>query len=205
MYVLAGIGTAVLVAAVVVVVGSLAGASGDERGVPTAQQSLPPGHPSLDGGETGATPAATTSSSVKRSISELEKKSKARPKDAGVQLKLGDAYFLAQQYDEAEGAFDKALALDPGNPVATVRLAMVWHAEGDTPRALRAIRGVIVDHPGNQEAHYSLAIVYFSQERVQAARDEWAEAAIIDPTSTIGRRSQNFVDLIDGEEPSEDD
>ena len=207
-YVLTGIGTAVLVAAVIVVVGSMAGSS-DSGGTdaPIAEQSLPPGHPTVNDGA-GATPAATTSSSVKRSISQLEKKSKADPGNAAVLLKLGDAYFLAQQYAKAEEAFGRALRLKPGDAAATVRLAMVWHADGDTKRALRAIKGVIADRPDDQEAHYSIAIVYFSLERVQAARDEWAEAAAIDPSSIIGRRSQNFVDLIDGEQtsqPSESD
>ena len=199
-YVLTGIGAAVLVAAVIVVVGSMAGSSdGGGTVAPASAQSLPPGHPTVNAGA-GATPAATTSSSVKRSISQLEKKSKAHPRDAAVLLKLGDAYFLAQQYARAEKAFARALQLKPGDATATVRLAMVWHADGQTTRAVRAIRGVVADKPDDQEAHYSLAIVYFSLERVQDARDEWAEAAAIDPSSAIGRRSQNFVDLIDGKQ-----
>ena len=202
-YVLTGIGAAVLVAAVIVVVGSMAGSSdGGGTVAPAAGQSLPPGHPTVDNGS-GATPAATTSSTVKRSISQLEKKSKADPRDAAVLLKLGDAYFLSQQYAKAEKAFSRALQLKPGDATATVRLAMVWHADGETTRAVRAIKGVIADQPDDQEAHYSMAIVYFSLERVQAARDEWAKAAAIDPSSVIGRRSQNFVDLIDGQQKSQ--
>jgi cytochrome c-type biogenesis protein CcmH/NrfG len=204
-YVLAGIGGAVLLAAVIVVVGSLAGASDEgDTGVPTASaSSLPPGHPAVSGDKADATPAATTSSSLKRSVSQLEKKSEAHPNDVTLLLKLGDVYFLAQRYSQAEKAFQQVLRLKPSDPAATVRLAMVWHADGDTQRAVHAIQGVLEEQPKDQEAHYSMAIVLFSQERVQEARDEWAKAADIDPTSIIGRRSQNFVDLIDGQESSE--
>jgi Tfp pilus assembly protein PilF len=77
---------------------------------------------------------------------------------------------------------------------------MVWHAQGDSKRAKRALTDVIKDHPDDQDAHYSLAIVYFSDGRTEQARREWQTAARIDPASVTGRRSQSFVDLIDGNE-----
>ncbi len=52
-------------------------------------------------------------------------------------------------------------------------------------------------HPDDQEAHYSLAIVYFSIGRVGEAKAEWQTAARIDPKSLTGRRSQSFVDLLE--------
>lgn len=196
---LAGIGTAVLVAAVIVVAGSLAGA-GDGETLPAAERSLPADHPTVGG--KGSTPAAADSS-VQSSIRRLEKKGKAKSRDVGILLDLGDAYALAQRYDDAERTFRRVLDLRPREPRATVRLAMVWHAVGETRRARHALRRLIEARPRNQEAHYSLAILYFSLERVQDAREEWATAVEIDPKSTIGRRSRNFVDLIDGEQTSE--
>ncbi len=195
---LAGIGTAVLVAAVIIVAGSLAG-TGEGETVPTADRSLPADHPAVGG--KGSTPAAD--SSVQSDIERLESKSEAKPRDVGVLLDLGDAYALAQRYDDAERTFQRILDRRPNEPRATVRLAMVWHAVGETRRARHAIRRLLEARPRNQEAHYSLAILYFSLERVQDAREEWAKAAEIDPKSTIGRRSRNFVDLIDGQQAAE--
>ena len=57
-------------------------------------------------------------------------------------------------------------------------------------------------HPDDQEAHYSLAIVYFSTGRVGEAKAEWQTAARIDPTSVTGRRSQSFVDLLEDQQSS---
>ena len=93
--------------------------------------------------------------------------------------------------------------MKPGNETAAVRLAMVWHAEGQTGRATAAIDAVLVKDPGQQEAHYSLAIIYFSENDVEAAKSQWMAAAKIDPTSTIGRRSQSFVDLLEGKQTTE--
>ena len=56
------------------------------------------------------------------------------------------------------------------------------------------------DHPDDQDAHYSLAIVCFSDGRIDAAKEQWETAAGIDPSSTTGRRSQSFVDLLDDQQ-----
>jgi cytochrome c-type biogenesis protein CcmH/NrfG len=197
--VLAGIGGAVLLAAVIVAIGSLAGGGGGagRLGEPVASRSLPPGHAAVN---VGAEP--TADSSMLHGIVDLKKQTRARPRDVAVLLKLGDAYFLIQRYALAEKTFRTVLRLKPGYSAGAVRLAMVWHAHGDTDRAVNAIKSVIKDHPQNQEAHYSLAILYFSTEHVDAARDQWAMAASIDPATVIGKRSRNFVQLIDGERPS---
>ena len=84
----------------------------------------------------------------------------------------------------------------PGHPSATVRMAMVWHVRGDDARAIRLIERVIATVPGQQEAHYDLAIIRFSRREISAAREAWVQAAEIDPASRLGRASQNFVDLL---------
>ena len=204
-YVLAGVGVAVLVAAVIVVVGTKSGggaAAGTVAGPSTAGQSLPPGHPAVNGKTGGATPAPVTNDAFKQKIAQLESASAQEPNNIAVLLDLGDAYFLAQRYQQAARTFRAALALVPGDATATVRLAMVWHAEGDSQRAAQAIKAVLEKSPGNQEAHYSMAIIYFSADHIDEAKAEWAAAAALDPSTAIGRRSQSFVDLLEGKQTS---
>jgi len=204
-YVLAGVGVAVIVATVIVVVGTRSGgggAAGMVAGPSTAGQSLPPGHPAVNGKTGGSTPAPVTNDAVKQKIARLETASADQPKNVAVLLDLGDAYFLGQRYQQAARTFRAALALDPGNATATVRLAMVWHADGQSQRAAQAIKAVLVKNPGNQEAHYSMAIIYFSTDRVSEAKAEWAMAAKLNPSTAIGRRSQSFVDLLEGKQTS---
>ncbi|MFA4964263.1 MAG: tetratricopeptide repeat protein [Thermoleophilia bacterium] len=195
-FALIGIGAAVLAAAAIVAVGAASGGGTAAEGSPSGQ-ALPPGHPTVAADAPDAD-AATAEASVTRSIKELERARDAKPRDIDVLLKLGDAYLLAQRYRQAADTLAAALRLRPGHAAATVRLALVWHAEGDSERAIDAIEGVLADDPDNQEAHYSLAIVYFSQEELAKAQAEWTRAAKADPSTSIGRRSQSFVDLLEG-------
>jgi cytochrome c-type biogenesis protein CcmH/NrfG len=207
-YLLTGVGVAVLVAAVIVVVGTSSG-SGDAAGTvaepSTAGQALPPGHPAVDGKAGESTPAPVTDDAVQQKIAKLESASADQPDNVAVLLELGDAYFLGQHYQQAARTFRSALAIDPGNATATVRLAMVWHADGDAGRAAQAIKAVLEKTPQNQEAHYSMAIIYFSADRIAKAKAEWDAAAKLDPTTAIGRRSQSFVDLLEGKQTSAPD
>ena len=197
-YLLFGLGAAAIVAAAVVAVGATSGDGATVSGT-AAGQTLPPGHPSA-----GATSATVgVSSQVEQAIARLQKASAADPHNAGVLTSLGDAYMLGGRYRQAERAYRKALASKPGDAVATIRLAMVWHAEGQTRRATSSLGAVLAKEPRQQEAHYSLAIILFSQNDMAGAKAEWAAASRIDPKSTIGRRSQSFVDLLEGKQSAE--
>ena len=172
-FVLAGVGVAVLVAAVIVVVGTSSG-SGDAAGTVAEPsmpgQCLPAGHPAVDDSNVESTPAPVTDDAVQQKIAQLEGVRADQPDDVAVLLELGDAYFLGQRYQQAARAFRAALQIDPGDPTATVRLAMVWHADGDSRRAARTIKAVLDKAPKNQEAHYSMAIIYFSADRIDEAK-----------------------------------
>lgn len=201
-YVLIGIGVAVLVAVTVVVIGAGAGGDGTTATGDTnaATQPLPAGHPSVSGRGQGEAAAAPSDPSVQRTITQLKAAVEADPQNPDLLLRLGDACFLGQRYREAGREFRSVLRLKPGDTAATLRLAMVWHANGDTPRAVAALKDVIATTPQDQEAHYDLAIVYFSQNDIQHAEAEWIIAARLDPASVIGRRSKSFVDLLEGQQ-----
>jgi cytochrome c-type biogenesis protein CcmH/NrfG len=148
----------------------------------------------------GGGASATSDPPVKHTIAELKTAVRAHPRNSRLLLELGDAFFLGRDYRKAGRAFRSVLRLAPGNAAATVRMAMVWHADGDSPRAIAMLKEVLVATPQDQEAHYYLAIVYFSQKDTERAKAEWAIAAKLDSTSAIGRRSKSFVDLLEGKE-----
>jgi cytochrome c-type biogenesis protein CcmH/NrfG len=199
-YLLAGVALALALATVIVAVGVRSGGTSGTAGA-SGTDSLPPGHPSTEGGSSvAASPAPSASASFKEKIAGLQAKLADDPDDVNALLQLGDAYFMAQRNDRAAEVFADVLSLQPDNTSAKVKLAMVWHADGATKRAEKAISQILTDKPDDQEAHYSLAIIYFSSDRSQQARDEWQKAAGIDPSSEIGRRSQTFVDLLDGKD-----
>lgn len=201
-YVLIGIGVAALVAVTIVVIGAGPGGDGSTAAgdAPATTQPLPSGHPPVNGKGAGDTAATPGDPAVKRSIAQLKAAVKSHPQDADRLLELGDALFMGRQYGAAGRAFQSVLRLRPDNAAATVRLAMVWHADGDSSRAIAKLEDVIAATPQDQEAHYSLAIVYFSQGDAARAKTEWQTAADLDPSSLIGRRSKSFVDLLEGKQ-----
>ncbi len=194
------IAAAVVVAAVVVFVGTANHTSGSSSKQPVANAtSLPPGHPSVN--QNGAA-SGSPSADFSKMIAGLRAKLDKNPTDAATIDALGTAYFMSEQYDKAATAFTRVLSLHPGDAGATVRLAMVYHAKGNDKKATSLIGGVLKKRPTFQEAHYDLAIIYFSQQKLDQAKAEWEKTAAIDPQSKIGRQAQNFVDLMEGRTPA---
>lgn len=197
------------VAVAVIVAGMSSGGveSTGAPGDPTAGGGLPSGHPSVavDQDEPGTQVTAGDTdgdgdADSGEDIAHLEERRLQDPSDVAVLLELGNAYFMAQRLQQAEQAYSQARALAPDSAMAQVGMAMVWHAQGDSRRAESMLRTVIEDHPDDQDAHYSLAIVCFSAGRVDEAKEQWQTAARIDPRSTTGRRSQSFVDLLEDQQ-----
>jgi cytochrome c-type biogenesis protein CcmH/NrfG len=200
-FALIAVGIAVAVAGVIVVAGMTSGDGGEASGAAagaggTATGSLPSGHPSI-APEGEPTAAPSTEPDAGGTIARLEKQRAKDPTDVNVLLDLGEAYFLGQRLQQAERVYNEAIAQEPDNAAAQVGRAMVWHAQGDSKRAATALRAVLKAHPDDQAAHYTLAIVYFSSGRLGEAKAEWQTAAKVDPSSTTGKRSQSFVDLLE--------
>jgi cytochrome c-type biogenesis protein CcmH/NrfG len=183
------------VLATVIVVASSTGHDLDGARPDDTASTLPPDHriaqadPDLGIIDTAA---------AERSIAALERARWANPGSLRVILNLGDTYLAVYRYDDAEAAYRDALAAGPAHPNATVGLAMVAHARGDDARAVRLLQRVLKAYPDHQQAQYDLALVRFSRREVAAARKAWVKAAQIDPTSSLGRASQDFVDLLSG-------
>ena len=199
---LIGVAAALAVTVVVIVVDGCAKSNaGLPVGLSTTVPTVPPTLPAVGGG-TGSRAGAGGGTTVQQTISHLEKALAKQPGDVKTELALANAYLLGQRYDQAALLFSEVLATNPENQIAPVRLALVWHAQGDDTKAVRRIAAVLREWPDNQEAHYTLAAIYFSQQKTEAARSEWQRAAQIDPTTSIGRAAQNFVNLLSDRTPT---
>lgn len=181
-----------VVLAAVIVVASSRGQDVDDARPETTASALPAERRSQDDAVSGVIDTAAAA----RGIAALERARRANPENVRVILHLADAYRAARRYDDAARAYGDALAASPGHPNATVGLAMVWQARGDDARAIRLLERVLAVYPDHQQAEFDLALVRFARQEVAAAREAWVRAAEIDPTSDLGRASQDFVDLL---------
>ena len=197
-----GVAAALAVTVVVIVVDGCASSGQGSSAVPsTTMPTVPPSLPAV-GAATGSPASTNSGATVQQTIAHLEKALAKQPGDVKTELALANAYLLSQRYDQAALLFSEVLATNPENRIAPVRLALVWHAQGNDQKAISRIASVLRKWPNDQEAHYTLATIYFSQQRTEDARSEWQRAAEIDPTTRIGRTAENFVNLLSDRTPT---
>lgn len=189
-YAVAGVVVAILVATLIVVAGSRSSSDSESAPDTTAAPSAQVGHLSVGTG----VPAPTDYSAM---VKLLAARYARNPSDSKTALALANAYLMTDQPTKARRLYTKVLRNDPGNETAQVQLAMALHGDGNDVQALQLLNGVLRSDPGSQLAHYDLAGLYFSEQKSSLARDEWKEAAALDPTSGVGKMAQNFVDLME--------
>ncbi len=102
------------------------------------------------------------------------------PQDAGFRVKLGIALWGEKRGDEAVAQFEKALALDPDNAEAYLRLGNVQRARGDAPGAIASFQEAI-ERDGGAQAYNNLGVVYQEQGQLDRAADLFARAAALEP------------------------
>ncbi len=165
----------IVAAAVIVFVGSANDSGSAAPTQPAANvTSVPPGRPSF-------CPSSSAAPDASQIIAALKVKLGKKPSKTQTMTALGTAFLASEDYDKAEALFLRALRLRPGDPEASVQLAMVYHARGNDTKAKALIRGVLKKNPKFQKAHNDLAGIYFDEGRIAQARAEWKKAAAIDP------------------------
>ncbi|MCW1429072.1 tetratricopeptide repeat protein [Novosphingobium sp. JCM 18896] len=110
-----------------------------------------------------STPAATASDAAlaPQSIEALELRSKSEPDNVSVWRQLATAYFVAERYTDAAGAYEKASAIEPNN-------AVIWSALGEAramasgsdvpPPAVEAFQRALKLDPKDPRSRYFLAV-----------------------------------------------
>ena len=192
-YAVAGIVVAILVAVLIVFAGSRS--RGDNAGAAhdANAATLPATLPS---------PSSSTESPSPTDYAAMVRLLKARydrdPSNAKTTMALADAYLMTEQPAKAQRLYNKVLAAEPANQDAKSQLALALHASGHDDQALDLLTAVLKVNPRSQLAHFNLAVLYFSEQKSRQAREEWNEAAAIDPGTSIGHTARSFVNLMQG-------
>lgn len=93
----------------------------------------------------------------------------------------GNVRFDEGRLDEAEGAFRRAIELDPGFAGAHVNLAEVLRRTGREGEALRVVSDALERIPGSAELHYGQGLAWVRARRVSDAADAFARAQALAP------------------------
>lgn len=204
-YLIAIIAAAVVVVGLIVVIPNLG--SGDEGSTVTTvangtappispDATVPEGHPAV-GDDTGS-----GTGTAEDLVTSAEAAYNADPKNVDAILVLGDAYIQANRLDDATRVLNEALALEPDSSTAKAGLAMVDFTKGDAAGAQTKLEALVAEAPNDQVALYDLAIVYFSSNQRDKAKETWTKVAEVDATSDLGQLAQQFVDMMGQTEAS---
>jgi tetratricopeptide (TPR) repeat protein len=200
-YLIAIVVAAAVVVALIIVIPSLGNddntavsvPSGSETAAPpiSPDATMPSDHPSVDG-DTGVD-AAT----IEELVSGAEEAYNSDPKNIDNILALADAYMQAQKTEDAARLLNEALAIEPDNADANTSLAMIAFQQGDIAGAEAILVAVIDKNPEDQIALYDLGIIYFSSNQRDQAKEIWAKAAAVDPTTEFGSLAQQFIQMME--------
>ncbi len=179
--------TILWVATIALVVGFLMGmvltASKSKSGLPV--QSAPP-------------PTSQRGPSVEMAarISEIEKLTKQNPEDVQAWTQLGNLYFDTENYDKAVNAYQKSLALRPGNADILTDMGIMYRRSGKPAEAIKAFDQAIAANPRHEVSRFNKGIVRMhDMNDIAGAMKSWEELVAINPAakSPNGQLISEFI------------
>ncbi len=171
--------TALIIAAVCLVVGFLAGMfysttfkGGRKVRKTTVKQPTPQAR----------VPSSVSVSPQSGVISTLEKEVAANPQSADAWARLGHAYFDANQFEKAINAYKKHLELNPDNADVWTDMGVMYRRKGRPDEALRSFNKAIEINPRHQQSRFNKGIVLMHDlKNPEAGVKAWEELVNIYP------------------------
>lgn len=94
-------------------------------------------------------------------ISELKRRLQSNPNDVGLLVQLGNTYFDSNMYPESIEAYEKSLALRPGNPNVLTDLGVMYRRNGQSDEAIKRFRMAAQNDPTHFQSRMNLGVVLF--------------------------------------------
>ncbi|MHA3773588.1 AAA family ATPase [Verrucomicrobiota bacterium sgz303538] len=105
------------------------------------------------------------------------------PTNVPLLLLLAQACLEEWSLEEARGAYEKILVLEPGRVEARLGVARLLHLDGKISEAIVRVEAVIAQHPENAQAHILLSRLYLGEGNRAAARTHYEKALTLEPAS----------------------
>ncbi|MHC4745434.1 MAG: tetratricopeptide repeat protein [Planctomycetota bacterium] len=128
-----------------------------------------------------------------RGLALIRKLAELEPDDADSQLALGMFSLAAGKYADAEAAFRKTIALAPKLADGYRELARMYIRRGEKPQEALELAKKAVELEGAAENYYILSRAHLSNNQTVEALAAIRKAIELDPTSTLYRRTYDFL------------
>jgi cytochrome c-type biogenesis protein CcmH/NrfG len=111
-------------------------------------------------------------------ISELKRRLQSNPNDVGLLVQLGNTYFDSNRYPESIEAYEKSLALRPGNPNVLTDLGVMYRRNGQSDEAVKRFRMAAEADPMHFQSRMNLGVVLFYDFRDSAGAREALQSVL---------------------------
>jgi tetratricopeptide (TPR) repeat protein len=119
-----------------------------------------------------------------------------RPKTLKVLVNLGAAYDAAGNAAAAQQYYRGALAVAPGDELASCRLASSLYAEGKHPDAVEILRQVMRDKPNAFCAYFTMGVAFADAGIYREAIKMWKKVVEIAPDSPEAASARESIEVL---------
>jgi tetratricopeptide (TPR) repeat protein len=129
----------------------------------------------------------------------LEKILKLSTNDAGVMCLLANVHIMDEKYSDAEKWLDKALLIEPENPLALYHMGVVYHEQGKFEKAIEMYQDSIKSFPKKNkhdiaEAYQNLGCSLWEVRRREEALEAWKTCLKYNPSQRYAKKNlKDFV------------
>jgi cytochrome c-type biogenesis protein CcmH len=122
------------------------------------------------------------------SIGALQRRVSEQPDDAPGWLRLGQAYLAAERFTEARNAYQRAMALAPGDPDARLgwaEAAILADRTALAGDAGKIVEEVVAQDPANPRALWYGGMIALERGATDVARDRWQRLLALSPPEQV--------------------
>jgi len=131
-------------------------------------------------------------------ISELKRQLQSNPNDVGLLVQLGNTYFDSNMYPESIEAYEKSLALKPGNPNVLTDLGVMYRRNGQPDEAVKRFRMAAEADPRHFQSRMNLGVVlFYDLNDVSGAREALENVLKIYPQGPNADQARQLMAEVD--------
>jgi cytochrome c-type biogenesis protein CcmH/NrfG len=134
-------------------------------------------------------------------ISELKRRLQSNPNDVGLLVQLGNTYFDSSMYPESIEAYEKSLALKPGDPNVLTDLGVMYRRNGQSDEAVKRFRIAAQTDPMHFQSRMNLGVVLFYDFNDGiGAREALEEVLKVSPQGPNADNARQLIAAIDAQQ-----
>lgn len=126
-------------------------------------------------------------------VAELTGRLQSDPNDVAALFDLGNAYYQADDYQQASEWYQKVIDVNPTDEKGLIALGATSFNLGDLAKAEQTWDKAAELYPTNPEVHYDLGFLYMTTRRMDQMQAAWAKVVELAPDSEFAKAVQTHV------------